>query len=543
MRVLNEPMSLVLNPPFKDLAPPVKRRHRHARTADAREAITSGLAGFPVRWLPLGALLAIQAFLSYRLIRANTAFLDEATYLSAGHQLLHAWIHGGPNMAYETYFSGAPVIYPVIGALFDSVGGLAAARLFSLALMLATTVFAYASARRLGGTVAAWFSAAVFVCLQGTQYLGAFATFDAMALFLIALASWIVIRSAFLAEHVPVTVYWAAPVLVFANATKYASALFDPVVVVIALLVVAARFGWRAGLRCAGILAALTVALASALLALAGSGYWAGVTSTTTNRSGSDATVHLILADTFSWIGAIIVLSALGAVVLVIMALRGRITLPYALLAVALFGATLLAPANQARIHTATSLSKHVNYGAWFGALLAGYFLSCVVGRGVKRSWRYLVALPVVALMLVAGTTQAHKEFGSWINTTSFIRGIRPVVMHSRGPVLMDDVSVPTYYLGAGIDPTRWVSTFYFHYDQAPGHPPLSGIPAYTKAIHQDYFTVIALDWGDERPIDGAISKAITENHSYHFVGKYASYHSRIKSSYVVWRLQTTGGG
>jgi len=227
----------------------------------------------------------------------------------------------------------------------------------------------------------------------------------------------------------------------------------------------------------------------------------------------------------------------------VIMALRGRISLPYALLAVALFGATLLAPANQARIHTATSLSKHVNYGAWFGALLAGYFLSCVVGRGVKRSWRYLVALPVVALMLVAGTTQAHKEFGSWINTTSFIRGIRPVVMHSRGPVLMDDVSVPTYYLGAGIDPTRWVSTFYFHYDQAPGHPPLSGIPAYTKAIHQDYFTVIALDWGDERSIDGAISKAITENHSYHFVGKYASYHSRIKSSYVVWRLQTTGGG
>ncbi len=540
-------MTLVLNPPFKDLAPPVKKRHAHARprfgAADAREALTSGLVGVPVRWVPLGALLAIQSLLSYRLIRSNTAFLDEATYLSAGHQLLHAWMHGGPNMSYDTYFSGAPVIYPVIGALFDSVGGLAAARLFSLGLMLATTVLAYASARRLGGTVAGWFAAAVFICLQGTQYLGAFATFDAMALALIALASWIVIRSAAYAEHVPLTIYLAAPVLVFANATKYASAIFDPVVIAICLLVVAARFGWRAGFRYSAILAALTVALVSALLAVAGSSYWAGVTSTTTNRSASDATVHQILVDTFSWIGAVIALSALGAVVLVIMAARGRISLPYALLAVTLFGATLLAPANQARIHTATSLSKHVNYGAWFGALLAGYFLSCVVGRGVKHSWRYLVALPLVAVLLLVGTNQAHKEFASWINTTTFIKGIRPVVLSTHGPVLMDDSSVPTYYLGAGVEPTRWVSTFYFRFDRGSGLPPLSGPAAYRTAINQDYFSVIALNWGDTKAIDDTITKAITHNRRYHFVGKYDSYHSKIKASYVVWRLEPTGGG
>ena len=33
----------------------------------------------------------------------------------------------------------------------------------------------------------------------------------------------------------------------------------------------------------------------------------------------------------------------------------------------------LLVPTEQARIHTYTSLSKHVDFGAWFAAIAAGY--------------------------------------------------------------------------------------------------------------------------------------------------------------------------
>src|SRR3954454_19991310 len=40
---------------------------------------------FPAFW-PLAAVLAVQSVLSLRLVRADTAFQDEALYLWAGHQ-------------------------------------------------------------------------------------------------------------------------------------------------------------------------------------------------------------------------------------------------------------------------------------------------------------------------------------------------------------------------------------------------------------------------------------------------------------------------
>ena len=79
---------------------------------------------------PRGArrgILGVQAALSLRM--RNTAFEDEALYLSAGHLEMAHWVHGAALQGdYATYFSGAPVLYPVLGAMADSAGGLAAAR-------------------------------------------------------------------------------------------------------------------------------------------------------------------------------------------------------------------------------------------------------------------------------------------------------------------------------------------------------------------------------------------------------------------------------
>ena len=510
-----------IEPHVGEIEPRSPQRYVHARrfrtTWDSRETAVGGFLITYARWLPLGGLLALQAFLCWRLIFSNTAFIDEATYLSAGNQLLHSWVHGGPNLAYETYFSGAPVIYPVIAALFDHVGGLAAARMFSMALMLLATTLAYASARRLGGTVAGWFAAAAFVGLQGTQYLGAFATFDAMSLTLLALAAWIVIRTCTESDHISLWLFAAVPVIALADATKYASAIFDPVIFLMALFLLVPRHGWRTAIRLSVTLGALTVALVSALLALAGSQYWAGITETTTNRAAAASPVGLILHDTVSWIGAIIALSFIGAAALVILAIRHRISWPYALLGVTLFGATILAPANQARIHTATSLSKHVNYGAWFGALLVGYVLSRVIVPGLRNSWRYLVPLALLAGMFCTiGTRQADKKCLRWINTTNYVKALTPLVMHTKGPILSDDVSIPTYYMGNAVNPLRWQSTFYFRYTPPGSTRELMDIPAYVKAVHQSYFSVIALDWGDARSIDEAISNAIAGNEAFH---------------------------
>ena len=63
--------------------------------------------------------------------------------------------------------------------------------------------------------------------LGPTLHLGSFATYDAMSMFLVALASWLVVR----AGDRPDATGWmiaAGAALALANATSYPSALFDP---------------------------------------------------------------------------------------------------------------------------------------------------------------------------------------------------------------------------------------------------------------------------------------------------------------------------
>src|SRR5690349_10082368 len=64
---------------------------------------------------PLLAVLVVQAVLSVRLVRADTAFQDEALYLWAGHLQWAHWLHGGSVPPFPYYFSGSPVIYPPLG--------------------------------------------------------------------------------------------------------------------------------------------------------------------------------------------------------------------------------------------------------------------------------------------------------------------------------------------------------------------------------------------------------------------------------------------
>jgi hypothetical protein len=100
---------------------------------------------------PLLAVLTAQSGLSIRLIWSNTAYQDEALYLWTGHVEITHLLYHGPIPQLQTYMSGAPVMYPIIGAIADSYGGLAAARALSLVFMLAATTLLYLTASRLFG--------------------------------------------------------------------------------------------------------------------------------------------------------------------------------------------------------------------------------------------------------------------------------------------------------------------------------------------------------------------------------------------------------
>src|ERR1700733_7765183 len=229
---------------------------------------------------PLLAVLVVQTVLSASMVRDRTAFGDEALYLNAGHLEWSHWLHGTQIPDYQTWFSGAPVIYPPIGAIADSLGGLTAARLLSLVFMLGVTSLVWCTATRLlRDERAAFFAAALFAVLAPTLHLGSFATFDALALLLLAAATWCAAGAR--SGHAARWLIAAGILLALANATKYATALYDPTVLCVILLSSWAHAGRREAVRRAALLAGTAAAVLGVLLALGGAGYFTGIGVTT----------------------------------------------------------------------------------------------------------------------------------------------------------------------------------------------------------------------------------------------------------------------
>jgi hypothetical protein len=156
-------------------------------------AAWSGLAILTGR--PIIALLSAQSPLTVCLTWSNTASSDEPLHLWAGRLELAHRFHGSPVPGFTTYFSGSPVVYPPLAAIAVSVGGPVASRPPSLAMVPGTTAALHGITRRLFERRAAFFAAALFGGLSGTQLLGAPATYDAITLALLALATWLAVVS------------------------------------------------------------------------------------------------------------------------------------------------------------------------------------------------------------------------------------------------------------------------------------------------------------------------------------------------------------
>lgn len=165
---------------------------------------------------------------------AGTAFQDEALYIASGHYELNNLLHGTKlPVDFAGYFSGHPKLYPVLAAAVDSYFGLTGVRVLSLLFMLAATGLLYAVTRRLFNLRAALGAAALFSVLQSTTVLGNFATYDAAAIFLLALSMYAVVRTDRMRSA---AVLLAAPPAALAFAVKYASGLYLPTLVLLAVV-------------------------------------------------------------------------------------------------------------------------------------------------------------------------------------------------------------------------------------------------------------------------------------------------------------------
>jgi hypothetical protein len=523
------------------VAPPaqavtVAAERARAAPAPARSRLSRILDGS--RW-PLAVVLAAQIALSLRLVWSNTAFEDEALYLSAGHMEWTHWLYGVPIPDYAAYFSGSPVIYPPLGAYADAVAGLAGARILSLCFMLGATILLHGVTRRLFDRPAAAFAAALFAGLAATQFLGAFATYDAMALMLLALALWLGVRSAQCRPGSRTALMVASgATLALADAAKYASALFDPVIIAATALAVTRIKGRKAGIWAGTVVCVVLSLLIFAGLKIGGPSYLTGIKFTTLERGSGSYPAFGIIYVSAVWMGATLLLALIGVVVTI----WSRPRLSDRLLALVLGISVTLVPAEQARIHTFTSLFKHVGYGAWFGAILAGCALSSFPRAvpAAKERFASVVSIAAVVVAAVPGTVIATAHFTEgWPSTSTFIARLQPWVERARdqGEMLFDNASIPEYYSPALM---RWqyvINNVYFAYtDPDTGvritQPPL----AYADAIKHGYFALIALTYGNApSSYDPGIRQDITRYGGYKLVVDVPYRLTHNRGEFLVW--------
>ena len=469
-------------------------------------------------WISRAVLLAIlcmQAVLSLRM--HNSAFEDEALYLYSGRLEVAHLLHGAPLQGnFAAYFSGAPVLYPVLGAAANAAGGLAAARAVSLAEMLAVTALLYSLTRRLFGERVGLCAAVLFAVTEPAIFLGNLATYDASALFLLAVAAWIAVRSAH--ARWPL-VLLAAPVAALAVATKYAALLYVPTVALLYALTAWPR-GRRRAVAYAVLLVAAVAGLLDGALRLAGPDYLRAIQGTTLARAQGMTPATTLLKESLLWGGALFALAVVGTVAYArrvppepgaqIAAAGGR--LRRVSLGAVLTGTALLAPAVQLHLHTDVSFQKHIGFGLFFAAPMAGVGLARIIGDHFRRPQ---IGVAVWGVVLVLGMVQASQLFSGWPDSRPLV-GALSSYLRPGARYLVEVPEVPIYYLMGrpGAQPRQFTSTFVIAYTDSRGQM-LTGPPGFVAAIRDGYFRVVAYNGAVTPAVDGAVARALQTSGSY----------------------------
>lgn len=504
---------------------------------DGSEAAQAQRPGFWTgAWARRGmvaVILLLQSILSLR--NNNTAFEDEALYLYSGHLELGHLLYGtSTGTDFWSYFSGAPVLYPVLGSVADQMGGLFGARLLSLSFMLGATCMLYLITRRMFGTRAAVCAAALFCCTEPVVFVGNLATYDAPALFLIAFSAWIVVR--FARSTWPLYLLAIFPA-VLAVGTKYAALMFVPIIVCLAFLAAVPHFGKWALLRPIALALGFT-GVVYAVLKMTDNLALQGVQSTTTNRAQGNNTLTQVMQLSLEWGGALFVVSLAGAAFLV--ALPREHGLPYlpasrwlrVCLAALMCGTALLPPLYQAHLHTTVSLQKHVGFGLFFAAPLAGYGLVRLVGPHLHRAQ---LGIGVLVITFSLGMGQSLGLFHGWPNSSTLVQEIAKYQKPNANYLVGAD-EVAIYSLRGDLDaePLQFSNTFVFNYTDSKGQF-LTGPAAYTAAIQAGYFQVIAYTGNDDSANEAVIAAALYRAKNYKLVTTIPEVTSYGLTHYYVW--------
>ena len=328
------------------------------------------------------------------------------------------------------------------------MGGLAGARILSLAFMVAATVLVYRTASRLLGSTEAAIAAALWALSEPVLRL-AFATYDPMSVFLVALAAWLAAEAGYRRRRL-VLVLCSGASLGLAVAVAYSAIAITPVVIAFGFLTWRQRFDTR--LACSWTAALTAVAAAAFAATITASGSWAGIAFTVLDRKVNDyQQVGQILGDAARYSGLIVLLALIGAAA----ATRER-DRRFGLLLIMLGLTALVVPAAQLYMRTGWALDKHVAYGIWFASIAGGY--GCLaIARWLREAGirsRRLVAwagLTALIVIVAANWQLASLTFRSWPDARSFVASFERAAPRNTGLIYASaQKRVAAYYAPEG---------------------------------------------------------------------------------------------
>lgn len=455
-----------------------------------------GVLPFMRYWIPwliaLGAAIACHLLLVRTL--HNDAFVDEATYVVIG-DMVRAWHRGDGVVPASTYLSGAPQLYPALSSWLFQQGGLETVRAFSTVCMLVAIVAVAWSALQLFGAAWAGFGAAALFATQApVLFLSRFATYDAPALTLVALALAVSVApgraGVWRALCVGALVGTAALV-------KYAALLYLPMVLVTVV--------WSAPRErriLVAVVAAIGVAIAIAVLAMLGSpaALLEGFITTTLRRTAVSGGRPIDLILFAASLGGIAFLVAMAGAALVPKEMRG--------VAAVLLASALLAPLNHVRIAEFVSLHKHMAFALVPTCVLAGGAIAAVYEWGAA-AWRRrqpIIAIAVVGALVAIGARavvwpghdEAVRLFTYWPdNTAQAFRRLAPVAQRDVA-FLAEEPDLGPLYLRDKTVATQWVHPYYFDFEGRASRTPGDAEP-FLRAIRARHFAGVVLRFGPQR--------------------------------------------
>lgn len=465
------------------------RRGGASSLAATPPAVSGSQAGEPARRsrgrlrYPLAAICAVQVGLSLTLVWSNTAYLDEADFLWIGRLEVAHWLHGTswPSASAYRFLSGSPAIYPPIGALADSIGGLAGARILSLVFTLGATILLCLTASRLIGRTGALIATALWAVSEPAMRL-AFATADPLSVFLTALAAWLIVQAGY-RRHRGELILAAALTLALANATAYWGLAADPVVVAFAALAWLRVMRPHQSLSCAAWLTAAW-ALCFALMMTA-SHSWPGVSTLFAPSTGYQS-ASSAMSELWGYAGLTIGLAVIGALIVLKSEHRSNFVLAGGLC----FAAYLLIDLHY---QTTWTIDKNLAYGIWFAVMAAGYAGSKLI-RWIPGYRPQIAALCCAAAFVYPAATNwesAWQRFHAWPDAQAFVSALRPIEAHSAGHIYLParEANIAEYYTPQVADWTRWDAALSLDPSATQG----SWNSYYSAQLHSGNYGVIAL--------------------------------------------------